>query len=134
AGSANSRAQFLDAFDRPPIEGWFSMAGDGSATIDFVPQDGFARMAVDGTQDRYNVWWTIIKRDVTSFLDFEKLQDPAYELRVEARVRPSHAPRRVNFMLNTQRTTDFHQHLREYDLASTTDWHTISFTTENFEV
>ncbi|HYD85501.1 MAG TPA: hypothetical protein VEA63_15650, partial [Opitutus sp.] len=115
------------------IEGWFTMTGDGTAKIDFVPNDGFARMQIDGTQDRHNVWWTLIKRDITADLDLAKLADPAYELRVEARVRASHAPRRVNFMINTQRTTDFHQHLREYDLADTSDWHTISMTTQDFD-
>ncbi|HTO04028.1 MAG TPA: hypothetical protein VL069_10020, partial [Opitutus sp.] len=98
------------------------------------PHDGFARMQVDGTQDRHNVWWTFIKRDIAAALDLEKLKDPAYELRVEARVRASHAPRRVNFMINTQRTTDFHEQLREYDIPDTTGWHTISMTTENFDV
>lgn len=133
AGSASAHAQFLDEFDAPKLEGWFTMAGDGSATVEFVPRDGFARMQIDGTQDRHNVWWTLIKRDVSPFLDLEKLADPAYELRVEARIRISHAPRRVNFMINTQRTTDFHEHLREYDIADHTGWHVISMTTRNFD-
>jgi hypothetical protein len=128
-----SRAQFFDSFDSPTIDGWFHFTGDGEARMDFVPRDGFARIQIDASNDRHNVWWAIIKRDVTPFLDLEKLRDPAYALRVEARVRPSHPPRRVNFMLNTQRTTDFHEHLREYDLASTSDWHTISFTTAPFD-
>ena len=130
---AIGRAQFMDGFDTPKIEGWFTMAGDGSASIEFVPHDGFARMLVDGTQDQHNVWWTFIKRDITAALDLEKLKDPAYELRVEALVRASHAPRRVNFMINTQRTTDFHEQLREYDIPDTTGWHTISMTTNKFD-
>lgn len=132
--SSTGHAQFLDSFDGGKIEGWFTMAGDGSATIELVPHDGFARMQIDGTKDQHNVWWTLIKRDVTSFLDLEKLKDPAYELRVEARVRASHAPRRVNFMINTQRTTDYHEHLREFDLPDTSGWHTISMTTKNLDV
>lgn len=130
---AAGRSQFLDAFDRPAIDGWFTMTGDGWATLRLEPQDGFARMVIDGTKDPYNVWWTLIKRDITPHLDLEQLKDPAYELRVEARVRASHAPRRVNFMINTQRTTNFHEHLREFDLPDTTNWHTISFTTEAFD-
>lgn len=128
-----SHAQFVDHFDAPKIDGWFTMAGDGAATVTFTPQGSSARLVADGSKDRYNVWWTLIKRDVTTFLDLEKLQDPAYELRVEARIRVSHAPRRVNFMINTQRTTDFHEHLREYDIPDTTGWHTISMTTQNFD-
>ncbi len=125
-------AQFLDQFDKPEIDGWFTMAGDGFATCKLVPKSGHTTLAIDGTTDPYGVWWTLIKRDVAPSLDLAKLADPAYELRVEARVRSSHAPRRVNFMLNTQRTTDYHEHLREYDLADT-DWHVISLTTRNFD-
>jgi hypothetical protein len=90
-------------------------------------------MDVDATADRYNVWWTLIKRDISDSIDLAKLKDPAYELRIEARVRTSHAPRRVNFMINTQRTVDFHEHLREYDLADTSEWHTISMTTKDLD-
>ena len=126
-------AQFQDSFDGPPSTGWITMTGDGDATMAFVQKDGYATIAVDATHDRYGAWWTLIKRDIASSLDLAKLADPAYELRVEARVRTSHAPRRVNFMLNTQRTTDYHQHLREYDLPDTTGWHIISMTTRDFD-
>lgn len=95
--------------------------------------NGFARIQIDATQDRHNVWWAVIKRNVSSFLDLEKLKDPAYELRVEARVRLSMAPRRLNFMVNTQRTTDFHEQLREFDLPDAEGWHTISMTTRNLD-
>lgn len=127
------QAQFLDSFDGSKADGWFTMVGDGTPKLTLTVQDGFARMHVDGTSDPYNVWWTLIKRDITSALDLEKLKDPAYELRVEARVRSSAAPRRVNFMINTQRTTDFHEHLREYDLGAAGKWTVISMTTRNFD-
>lgn len=126
-------AQFRDDFDRPALDGWFTMTGDGGARVAFVQRDDFARIESDGTADPYGVWWTLIKRDVSASLDLAKLRDPAYELRVEARVRSSHAPRRVNFMLNTQRTTDYHEHLREYDLPESGEWRVISFTTRNFD-
>jgi len=128
-----SQAQFMDPFEGPKIEGWFQVTGDGTPTMELVQNDGFVRYKVDATNDRYGVWWTIIKRDITASLDLEKLKDPAYELRVEARVRSSHAPRRVNFMINTQRTTDYHEHLREYELSNTSDWHTMSMTTKGFD-
>lgn len=127
-----ARAQFVDDFDGPKTEGWFTMVGDGSPTMELAQKDGFARILVDGSQDRYGCWWTLIKRDITASLDLAKLADPAYELRVEARVRSSAAPRRVNFMLNTQRTTNYHEHLREFDLADT-DWHVIGMTTQDFD-
>jgi hypothetical protein len=131
---AISQAQFKDPFDGPGIEGWFQQTGDGTPTMEVEQKEGFARIKVDGSKDRYGIWWTFIKRDITSSLDLQKLRDPAYELRVEARVRASHAPRRVNFMVNTQRTTNFHEHLREFDIADTTEWHTISMTTKDFDV
>ena len=133
AAAAVGHAQFRDDFDAPKIEGWFTMTGDGWAKVKLVPMGDSARMEVDATQDPYGVWWTLIKRDITAHLDLAKLQDPAYALRVEARIRASEAPRRVNFMVNTQRTTDYHQHLREYDIADTTDWHVISMTTRDFD-
>ena len=126
-------AQFLDSFDKDKIEGWFFFTGDGSATMDFIQKDGYARILVDATKDKDNVWWAIIKRDVSPFLDLEKLKDPSYELRVEAKVRVGNAPRRINFMLNTQRTTNFHEHLMEYDIPDTSNWYTISYTTKNFD-
>ena len=126
-------AQYRDDFDGAKIDGWFTMAGDGNAKIDFVPMNGFARINVDATHDDHGVWWTLIKRDITSSLDLAKLADPAYELRVEARIRCSNAPRRVNFMVNTNRTVNFHEQLREYDIDDTDQWHVISMTTHNFD-
>jgi hypothetical protein len=127
-----AHANFVDDFNHS-VAGWQSLTGDGEAQLTFIPMDGFARMQVDATKDQYNIYWTIIKRDVAPSLDMEKLKSPDYELRVEARVRASHAPRRVNFMINTQRTTDYHEHLREYDLDQTTDWQVISMTTRNLD-
>lgn len=128
-----AHADFSDDFNAKTLEGWQTFTGDGNAQLKFLPMDGFARIQVDATKDQHNIYWTIIKRDVAQSLDMEKLKSPDYELRVEARVRPSHAPRRVNFMINTQRTTDYHEHLREYDLGQNSDWQIISMTTRNFD-
>lgn len=128
-----ARAQFLDNFDAAKVEDWFTMTGDGNAKINLEQKNGILRLNIDSTQDKDGVWWTLIKRDVTRYLDLDKLKDPAYELRVEARIRISNAPRRVNFMVNTNRTTNFHKDLREYDIADNTDWHTISMTTDQFD-
>ncbi len=126
-------AQFLDNFNKKNIEGWSFFTGDGDATMNMVQKDGYARIMVDATKDKDNVWWAIIKRDVTSYLDLSKLKNPAYQLRVEAKVRISNAPRRVNFMVNTNRTTNYHIDLREYDIPDTNGWHIISMTTEHFD-
>lgn len=127
------QAQFLDSFDRKKIEGWFFLTGDGAATMDFIQKDGYARIFVDATKDKHNVWWATIKRDVSASLDLNKLQDPSFELRVEAKVRVGNAPRRINMMVNTQRTTNFHIHLMEFDIPDTSNWHTVSMTTKKFD-
>jgi len=75
-------AQFLDSFNNKKIEGWFFFTGDGAATMNFVQKDGFARLYVDAAKDKYNVYWTLIKRDVSASLDLNKLKDPSFELRV----------------------------------------------------
>ena len=127
------RAQFTDHFDRKEIEGWFFFTGDGAADMDFIQMDGYARISIDATKDKYNVYWTLIKRDVTAFLDLNKFKNPSFQLRVEARVRVHDAPRRLNMMVNSQRTTNFHIDLMEYDIPDTTGWHTISMTTKKFD-
>ena len=128
-----SQADFVDTFDDKSVAGWQALTGDGDAQLSLLPMDGFLRMRIDATKDQHTIWWSVIKRDVAQSLDMEKLQSPDYELRVEARVRPSHSPRRVNFMINTQRTTDYHEHLREYDLGQNADWQIISMTTQNLD-
>ncbi len=126
-------AQFVDDFNKNKIEGWFFFTGDGAAAMDFIPMNGFARIYIDATKDKDNIYWTLIKRDVTEYLDLSKLKDPDFQLRVEARVRVHNAPRRLNFMVNTQRTTDYHIDLMEYDIPDTAAWHVISMTTKKFD-
>jgi len=136
-GSANG--QFLEDFelqvDSNGVEGWSSFSGDGQATIDFRGTGkGYASILIDATRDRRNIWWALVKREVSSEMDLELLGRPGWELRVEARIRTSHAPRRVNLHVNTQRTTDFHSHLMEFDIPKAEKWHTISMTTREFPV
>ncbi len=138
--SSPASAQFREDFDGPLIRldpsatnGWAFFTGDGSAVMDFRQGEGFASILVDATKDRRNVWWALIKRDVSSSLDLGRLAEPGYELRIETRIRVSHAPRRVNLHLNTQKTTDFHSHLIEFDIPDSAGWHTISMTTHDFE-
>lgn len=129
----SSSAQFSDQFDDQNVDAWDFYTGDGEASMTFTPNNGYATITVDATSDKHNVWWAIIKRNVAEFLDLSKLEDPAYELRVEARVRVSEAPRRLNFMINTQRTTDYHKQLKEFDIPDTTNWHVISMTTQDLD-
>ena len=126
-------AQFIDNFEgsaRP--EGWVCATGDGQASVYFTQRNGIASLHVDATRDKLNIWWALTRRRIRG-LDMKKLVRPEYELRVETRIRVSHAPRRVNLHVNHQRTTDFHSHLMEFEIADTTQWHTISMTTRDFE-
>jgi hypothetical protein len=125
-------AQFLDnfngasiAFDRDAISGWTFFTGDGAAIMDFQQREGYASILVDATKDQRNIWWALIRRCVSEDFDLSQLSKPNSEFRIEARIRASHAPRRVNLHLNTQRTTDFHSHLMEFDIPDTLKWHTI---------
>jgi len=127
------KAQFLDEFDKEKIEGWFTMTGDGTPGMSFITHNDYATIFVDGSTDKYNVYWTLIKRDITKWLDLTKLKDTIYQLRVEAKVRIHNAPRRLNFMVNTNRTTDYHIDLMEFDIPDTTNWHVISMTTKKFD-
>jgi hypothetical protein len=140
AGAAD--AQFLETFndqelrvDPSGVGGWSFFSGDGAATIDFrSTAEGHASILVDATRDRRNIWWALIKHEVSGEMDLEVLGRPGWEVRVEARIRSSHAPRRVNLHVNTQRTTDFHSHLMEFDIPEAGTWHTISMTTREFPV
>jgi hypothetical protein len=132
--SLPSPAQFLDNFGSSGSpEGWSFATGDGSAIGEFKQKDGIASYYVDATHDKLGIWWALLRRPVSG-LDMKKLVKPEYELRLEARVHVSHAPRRVNLHFNHQRTTDFHSHLMEYDIPDTVNWYVISMTTRDFEV
>lgn len=138
---SHASAQFRDGFtgdsisrDPSGINGWTFYTGDGSAVMDFSPSGrGHAAITVDATKDKRGIWWALIRRRVSKDMDLSRLSNPHCELRVEARIRVSHAPRRVNLHLNTQRTTDFHTHLMEFDIPDTSNWHTISMTTHRFD-
>lgn len=134
-----THAGFEEQFDGPLVldataaNGWTFHTGDGNAVMDLTASDGVASIAVDATHDRRGIWWAFIRREITPHIDLAALARPGTELRVEARVRTSHAPRRINLHLNTQRTTDFHGNLLEFDLPTAGEWHTVSMTTQNFD-
>lgn len=129
---SGASAQFVDHFDSKNPSEWITATGDGKAAAYFVQQNGIGSFHVNATRDTLNIWWAIARHRITG-LNMKKLSSPEYELRVEARIRASHAPRRVNLHVNHQRTTDFHSHLMEFDIPDTTSWHTISMTTSDFE-
>jgi len=136
-----ARAQFIDNFngsevqlDPEGLKGWLFRPGDGTATMDFRQGGpGFASIVVDATTDKRGIWWALIERKVSDHMDLKLMQKPGHEFRIEARIRVSHAPRRVNLQVATQRSTDDDANLMEYDIADTTDWHVISMTTHGFD-
>ncbi len=141
AAAPPAAAQFRDDFNGPllkldpeGVDGWGFVTGEGRAVMDFRQGGaGFASITVDATKDRRNVWWAFVNHRVSESMDLSLLKKPGYALRIEVRVRSSHAPRRINLHLNTQKTTDFHSHLIEFDIPDTENWHTFSMTTRGFE-
>ena len=129
----NTSAQFIDNFNGTGTpKGWTFKAGDGSATMDFKQHNGMASIYVDATHDTLGIWWALIRHTLPG-IDIKKLSNLEYVLRIETRIRVSHAPRRVNLHVNNQRTTDFHSNLMEFDIDDTANWHTISMTARDFE-
>jgi hypothetical protein len=132
-------AQFVDNFDSVKTDsegsdGWRFFAGDGTATMDFRQGGpGYASILVDATTDKRGIWWALAERKVSDNMNLALLRSPGHEVRIEARLRVSHAPRRVNLQVLTQRTTDYHSHLMEFDIPDTETWHTISMTTNGFD-
>ena len=132
-------AQFREDFDSvrtdpEGVTGWRFFTGDGTATMDFRQGGpGYASILVDATTDRRGIWWALVERAVSGNMDLSLLRKPGHEVRIEARIRTSHAPRRVNLQVLTQRTTDWESHLMEFDIPDTDTWHTISMTTHGFD-
>jgi hypothetical protein len=125
-----------DSLQRDPsgVKGWTILTGEGLAVMKFsASREGYASIEVDASKDRRNVWWALIRRRISETMDLHRLSTPRHALRIETCIKVSHAPRRVNLHLNTQRTTDFHSHLMEFDIPDTTRWHTISMTTKGFD-
>ena len=131
--AGSTQAAFFDGFDGEGLDAWRCFAGDGQAIISLEPNAGFATVRVDATADGRNVWWAVINRTISAQVEMDRLAQAGWELRMEARIRTSHAPRRVNLSFNTNRTTNFHENLMEYDLPEAGKWKTISLTTRGFD-
>ena len=134
AAGSPVNAQFIDNFDRDTllmdntcINGWNDFTGDGNAVMSFSQSvEGYASACVDAVRDKRGIWWEFIKRRISGNIDLRRLSEPYHELRIEARVRVGDAPKRINLSLNTNRTTDFHSNLMEFDIPDTSGWHTVS--------
>ncbi|HEY0282030.1 MAG TPA: hypothetical protein VGC27_05350, partial [Rhizomicrobium sp.] len=139
AVSQASSAEFLEQFktvkvtaDRQARTGWQVFTGSGEAKATLTAKNHHALMTVDARRDRRNIYWALIKHSISDGIDRSLLGTPGREVRVEIKLRISDAPRRVHIQINHTRTTDVHATLREFDLPDT-NWHVISYTTENFD-
>lgn len=125
-------SQFVDNFNSPSID-WTYFGGDGNVEMDFRIENGAGELNVDASEDVNNIWWALIKKNITTNIDLALLSQDEYELRIEAKLKVSHAPKRLNLHFNTLRTTDFHSNLMEYEIQDTNNWHIISMTTNGFD-
>ena len=133
-GLTGAKGQFIERFGHGDTDGWNAFTGDGNVDISLTASDEYATIRVDATRDRHNIWWAVISRAVNSGLNLQELQKADHKLRLEVRVRASHAPRRINLHMFRQGSSDHHQNLMEYDIPDTTNWHTFSLTPGGLQV
>lgn len=129
-------AQFLETFQGEPSKEWITFTGDGDAVSALERMDSWLQFKVDATDDTQNVWWAIAQTTLTDELDLEPFadEDSEYGLRMEARIRVSHAPRRFNMQLRTQRYEGDYAGLMEFDIPESGEWFTVSMTLEHLDI
>lgn len=133
-------AAFVEDFMAPQLardpaahRGWAALSGggDNQTSIAFTQKNGVGIITVDATRNRRNIWWALIKRSVTPYIDDAMLGRPDKALRIETRIRLL-KPRRINLSFVHTRTTDPHRDMMEYDITDT-KWHVISFTDRHLD-
>lgn len=112
------------------LPGWRTATGDGHVIFKQKTENGKVVLQIDPRNDKRNVWYAFMHQSISESIDIEKLKLPGYELRMEARVKASHAPRRINMYLTSLDAGGF---LREFDLQEKEKWYTISMVTEGFK-
>lgn len=141
ARPSTAYGQFVEDFDLATpgfapqgLAGWRAATGDGLIRFTQQIDGGMARLHINAMQDQRNIWYALVQRSITEFMgDLGTLRRPDRELRMEARVRPSHGPRRINMFLFSQFPTP-PELLREFDLPRAREWYTISMTTQGFVI
>jgi len=118
------------AFASQGLPGWNAVTGDGTALFTQRIDSGVATLRLDARPDKRNIWYAFVHRDAGGPLNLENLAKPGYGLRIMARVKPSHGPRRVNLYLKSLASGD--EFLREFDLPAADQWYEISMTTGTF--
>lgn len=121
----NTKTQFAEN----NLPGWTTRTGDGDISFFQQYTGESVLLKIDPLKDKRNVWYAFIHQDISEFIDVEKLLKPEFELRMEIRVKTSHAPRRINMYLSE---LDKGGYLREFDIDEANKWVTISMVTESF--
>jgi hypothetical protein len=111
------------------MPGWATRTGDGEIIFQQRYTGNSVILKIDPHTDIQNIWYAFIHQDISASIDVNQLHSPEYELRMEARVKISHAPRRVNMYLSE---LDNGGYLREFDIPEADKWHTISMVTDTF--
>ncbi len=111
------------------LPGWRTITGDGNIIFRQKVEGGSAVLNVDSRMDKRNIWYAFMHQSISDVIDMDKLSLPEFELRMEARVKPSHAPRRINMYLSSLDTGGF---LREFDLEKANEWYLISMVTDGY--
>lgn len=130
--SAQYRVDFnqnYSGFEKNNLEGWSTVTGDGDIVFRQKFEEGSVVLNIDARKDKRNIWYAFMHQNIADVIDMEKLSSPEYELRMEARIKPSHAPRRINMYLSTLNEGGY---LREFDLEKANEWFTISMVTSGF--
>lgn len=117
-------------FEPNNLKGWTTRTGDGNIIFRQKTEEGSVSLIVDPLKEKRNVWYAFMHQSISDFIDFKKLKQPEYELRMEAKVMASHAPRRINMYLSS---LDAGGYLREFDLGKANEWYTISMVTSGFD-
>ena len=125
---------FVEDFSSSALTNWSVATGSGdlaaNSTVTLTQQDGIGLFRIDATMDRRNIWWAVMKCEITGSIDRSMLGKPDKAIRIEAKVRLP-KPRRFNMSLNHTRTTDYHDDLAEFDIDDS-DWHIVSYTNNEF--
>ena len=116
-------------FEPNNLPGWATVTGDGDVIFRQKFEGGSVVLNVDSRKDKRNIWYAFMHQSISDVIDMEKLLLPEYELRMEARVKPSHAPRRINMYLSS---LDAGGYLREFDLEKANEWYIISMVTDGY--
>ncbi len=89
------------------------------------------RLRIDARCDERNIWYAFMQTRVSDFLYLKRLKKPSQGVRIEAKVRRSHALRCVILYLPVLGKIGYHDNLMKFDLSEADRWYIISMTLSN---